>query len=133
MAKKSYNNAREAHNLLKGATKTRKTLKTIVKELGERNISLEDIANEEKILGLEELYNEHEVTFNEAMILKAYSVAISKGDAKMMTFIRDSMGEKPSSTIDITEHKSPLENMTTEDLTKLLEFLRREEEGVQDE
>ena len=125
--KKKYNKLREA-NALKGSAKTRrKKYRDIIKELGECNISLSDIANGKKTDGFLYLLDKNGATFDEMVVLQQYSKAIIDRDTKSAEFLRDSAGEKPSTQVDLTtKDESGLSKMSLEELKELRDLLKKE-------
>lgn len=110
-------------NEFTGTSKQRKRkFKAIIKDLGSREITLENIANDEKQIGIMQVMKDQHASLDEWMMLKSYAEAITNGDVRHMTFLRDTAGQKPSTEIITTE--SPLSNLTTEDLLEAIEELR---------
>ena len=98
----------------------------IVNGLGERGITLTNIVLEEKGQGLQDFFNEKEITYKEAVVLRQYAKAIITGDVRSAEFLRDTSGEKPTTEISVQDSRSPLHDMSTEDLNELLDFYRKE-------
>lgn len=113
--RKGYNRSREAFSLLGSKKMTRRKYKQIIEELGARKISLENIMNGEKMPGFLEMIRDTGGTFDDAVILQQYSKAILQADTSAATFLRDTVGEKPTNVVDITE-KSGLKSLSDEEL-----------------
>lgn len=124
---KKYNKMREA-NALKAAHKAnRRKYKDIIKELGKCQISLEDIASGKKTEGFLYLLDENGATFDEMVVLQQYSKAIVDRDTKSAEFLRDSVGEKPSTQVDLTtKDESGLSQMSLEELREFRDMLKKQ-------
>ena len=118
---------REA-NALKAAHKAnRRKYKDIIKELGKCQISLEDIASGKKTEGFLYLLDENGATFDEMVVLQQYSKAIVDRDTKSAEFLRDSVGEKPSTQVDLTtKDESGLSQMSLEELREFRDMLKKQ-------
>jgi hypothetical protein len=118
---------REA-NALKAATKARKkTYKNIIKELGECQISLDDIAKGNKTDGFLFLLDKNGATFDEMVVLQQYSKAIIDRDTKSAEFLRDSAGQKPSTQVDLNDGRtSGLASMSDDELKEMLALLKNQ-------
>ena len=125
--KKRYNKLREA-NALKANSKTRrKKYKDIIKELGDCQISLDDIASGKKTDGFLYLLDKNGATFDEMVVLQQYSKAIVDRDTKSAEFLRDSVGEKPSTQVDLNDSRtSGLAQMSLEELKEFRDLLKKE-------
>lgn len=108
-------------------TQVKKKMKQIAQELGARNITLQDIASKDfggKSRGFVDMMDKTGMTMDEVVMLQAYSKAIIDRDIKAAEFIRDTKGEKPSTTVDMSLHdKSPIEQMSDEELLQYKELL----------
>ena len=63
------------------------------------------------------MIKKEKMTMDEVVVLQQYAKAIIQQDTKAAEFIRDSVGEKPSTVVDMNvEEKSALESMTLEEL-----------------
>lgn len=113
--RKGYNRSREAFSLLGSKKEKRRKYKQIIEELGARQISLENIMNGEKMPGFLEMIRNTDATFDDAVILQQYGKAILQADTSAATFLRDTVGEKPTNVVDITE-KSGLKSLSDEEL-----------------
>ena len=120
----------EKLNLLGTPKQRRKKYKDIVKELGARNITLKDIASDDlngKYLGFLDMMDETGMTMDEAAVLQQYSKAIVDRDTKAVEFLRDTVGEKPSTQLDIkSEDESGLSKMSLEELIELRDLLKQQ-------
>lgn len=119
MNQKAYNNRMEKQNRLGNKATRRKKYKEIIKEMGTRNITLENINRGEKIPGMIEVMNETGMTMDEFVVLGQYSKAILDRDTRASEFLRDSVGEKPSNVIDINNEDNGLSKMSLEELTAM--------------
>ena len=130
---RAYNKRMEKLNLLGTPKQRRKKYKDIVKELGARNITLKDIASDDlngKYLGFLDMMDETGMTMDEAAVLQQYSKAIIDRDTKAVEFLRDTVGEKPSTQLDIkSDDESGLSKMSLEELIELRDLLKKQEEG----
>lgn len=130
---RAYNKRMEKLNLLGTPKQRRKKYKDIVKELGARNITLNDIASDDlngKYLGFLDMMDETGMTMDEAAVLQQYSKAIIDRDTKAVEFLRDTVGEKPSTQLDIkSDDESGLSKMSLEELIELRDLLKKQEEG----
>lgn len=76
-------------------------------------------ADIEEIKAFEELRGKN-ITVNEAIQLKQVQRALN-GDLASATYIRDTVGDKPSENVNVNaEVKNPLKDLTTEELRKLI-------------
>lgn len=125
MNQKAYNNRMEKQNRLGNKATRRKKYKEIIKEMGARNITLENINRGEKIPGMIEVMNETGMTMDEFVVLGQYSKAILDRDTRASEFLRDSVGEKPSNVIDINNEDNGLSKMSLEELTAMREDLKQ--------
>lgn len=127
---RAYNKRMEKLNLLGTPKQRRKKYKDIVKELGARNITLKDIASDDlngKYLGFLDMMDETGMTMDEAAVLQQYSKAIVDRDTKAVEFLRDTVGEKPSTQLGIkTEDESGLSKMSLEELIELRDLLKQQ-------
>lgn len=106
-----------------------KKWKNIAKELSDRHISLGDIIdpNSKKQYALMDIADQEGLSLGEMTILRQYAEAIYAGSTKAAEFVRDTMGEKPTTDLTVTNTTSPLQEMSTEDLQLLLQHLKEEE------
>lgn len=105
----------------------RKKYKMIIQELGARHISLADIANGDKMPGFLEMLDKTGSTMDDAVILQQYANAIIDRDTRAAEFLRDTVGEKPSNTVDLTTNEGGLSKLSDEDLASLLTLLKEKE------
>lgn len=113
---RAYNKKREKLNMLGNKTARRKKYKDIIKEMGARNITLDNISKGEKIPGMIDLMESTGMTMDEFVVLGQYSKAILDRDTRASEFLRDSAGEKPSNVIDINSDDNGLSKMSLEEL-----------------
>ena len=127
MDSKIYNTMMERINRTGTPSQKRKKYKTIVKELGARGITMKDISQDNfngKSMGFLEMMGESGMTFDEVVVLQQYAKAIINQDTKAAEFLRDSVGDKPSSTVNMNvEEKSGLESMSLEELEQYKQLL----------
>ena len=127
MDNKRYNTTRERIARLGTPTEVKKKMKQIAIELGARQITLQDIATKDfngKSRGFIDMMDKTGMTMDDVVMLQAYSKAIIDRDIKAAEFIRDTKGEKPSTTVDMSVHdKSPIEQMSDEELAAYKELL----------
>ena len=120
MDNKAYNTIRERIARQGTPTQVKKKMKQIAQELGARHITLQNIADQDfggKSRGFIDMMEETEMTLDDVVILQQYAKAIINQDTKAAEFIRDTKGEKPSTTVDMTVgDKSPIEQMSDEEL-----------------
>ena len=125
--KSKYNRMREANALKANAKSRRKTYKNIIKELGECQISLEDIAKGNKNEGFLYLLDKNGATFDEMVVLQQYSKAIIDRDTKSAEFLRDSAGQKPSTQVDLNDGRnSGLASLSDDELREMLALLKKQ-------
>jgi t-SNARE complex subunit (syntaxin) len=125
--KKKYNKIREANALKANAKTRRKKYKDIIKELGECQITLDDIANNRKTDGFLYLLDKNGATFDEMVVLQQYSKAIIDRDTKSAEFLRDSSGQKPSTQVDLNDNRSGLAQMSIEELEEMRDLLKKQQ------
>lgn len=127
MDNKSYNAMRERIARQGTPTQIKKKMKQIALEMGQRGITLKDVASTDfggKSRGFIDMMDETEMTMDEVVILQAYSKAIIDRDIKAAEFLRDTKGEKPATAVDMTmSEKSSIEKMTDEELLAYKELL----------
>lgn len=122
----------EKQNLLGTPKQRRKKYKEIVKEMGARQITLDDISKDDmngKLPGFLDMMDKTGMTMDEAAILQQYSKAIIDRDTKAVEFLRDTVGEKPSQQLDINStDESGLSKMSYEELIELRDLLKSKKE-----
>ena len=120
MDNKRYNTIRERIARQGTPTQVKKKMKQIALEMGQRNITLKDIASTDfggKSRGFIDMMDKTGMTMDDVVMLQAYSKAIIDRDIKAAEFIRDTKGEKPATTVDMSvSDKSPIEQMSDEEL-----------------
>lgn len=120
---KKYNGIMERLNRIGTPKERRKKYKDIVKEMGSRNITLEDISSDAfngKFRGFLDMMDEKGMTMDEALVLQQYAKAITQQDTKAAEFIRDTAGEKPSTNVNMNVEDTPgISSMSTEELLEL--------------
>lgn len=128
MDNKKYNTIRERIARQGTPTQIKKKMKQIAIELGQRNITLKDIASTDfggKSRGFIDMMDKTGMTMDDVVMLQAYSKAIIDRDIKAAEFIRDTKGEKPATTVDMSvSDKSPIEQMSDEELKAYSELLK---------
>lgn len=128
MDNKRYNTIRERIARQGTPTQVKKKMKQIAIELGQRNITLKDIASTDfggKSRGFIDMMDKTGMTMDDVVILQAYSKAIIDRDIKAAEFLRDTKGEKPATTVDMSvSDKSPIEQMSDEELKAYSELLK---------
>lgn len=128
MNNKQYNSQRERIARQGTPTQVKKKMKQIAQELGARHITLQDIATQDfngKSRGFIDMMEETDMTLDDVVILQQYAKAIINQDTKAAEFIRDTKGEKPSTTVDMTVgDKSPIETMTDKELAEYKRLLK---------
>ena len=122
----------EQLNLQGTKKQRRKKYAHIIKEMGVRNITLEDVANGlgDKEKGFLDMMNKTGMTMDETVVLQQYAKAIIHQDTRSAEFLRDTAGEKPSTQIDLTSDEGGLSKMSLEELKELkalLQELKKEE------
>lgn len=128
MDNKKYNGMMERINRIGTSKERRKKYKHIVEELGSRGITLNDISDENfngKSRGFIDMIKKEKMTMDEVVVLQQYAKAIIQQDTKAAEFIRDSVGEKPSTVVDMSVgEKSAIEQMSDEELENLRDLLK---------
>lgn len=129
---RAYNKKMEKQNLLGTPKQRRKKYKEIVKEMGARQITLDDISKDDmngKLPGFLDMMDKTGMTMDEAAILQQYSKAIIDRDTRAVEFLRDTVGEKPSQQLDINStDESGLSKMSYEELIELRDLLKSKKE-----
>lgn len=125
------NAAREKQAIMGTKTQRRKKYRQLVKEMGQRNISLKDIALGEKEKGFLQLIKDTELTMDEVLVLQQYSKAIVDRDTKAAEFIRDTAGEKPSTQIELSDDDNGLSKLSLEELREMKADLERLAKGIE--
>ena len=128
MNNKQYNSQRERIARQGTPTQVKKKMKQIAQELGARHITLQDIATQDfngKSRGFIDMMEETDMTLDDVVILQQYAKAIINQDTKAAEFIRDTKGEKPATTVDMSvDNKSPIETMTDKELAEYKRLLK---------
>ena len=128
MDNKRYNSMRERIARQGTPTQIKKKMKQIALEMGQRGITLKDVASTDfggKSRGFIDMMDKTGMTMDEVVILQAYSKAIIDRDIKAAEFLRDTKGEKPATTVDMSvSDKSPIEQMSDEELKAYSELLK---------
>ena len=128
MDNRKYNGMMERINRIGTSKERRKKYKHIVEELGSRGITLNDISDENfngKSRGFIDMIKKEKMTMDEVVVLQQYAKAIIQQDTKAAEFIRDSVGEKPSTVVDMSVgEKSAIEQMSDEELENLRDLLK---------
>ena len=118
---------RETNAMKLPASARRKKYKDIIKEMGECNITLEDISKGQKLGGLSYLLDKSGATLDEYVVLQQYANAIYDRNTKAAEFLRDSAGEKPSTQVEVNGRvESGLASMSTEELIELRDLLKKQ-------
>ena len=129
---RAYNKKMEKQNLLGTPKQRRKKYKEIVKEMGARQITMDDISKDDmngKLPGFLDMMDKTGMTMDEAAILQQYSKAIIDRDTRAVEFLRDTVGEKPSQQLDINStDESGLSKMSYEELIELRDLLKSKKE-----
>ena len=129
---RAYNKRMEKQNLLGTPKQRRKKYREIVKEMGARQITLEDISKDDfngKLPGFLDMMDETGMTIDEAAVLQQYSKAIIDRDTRAVEFLRDTVGEKPSQQLDINStDEGGLSKMSYEELIELRDLLKNKKE-----
>ena len=107
---------------------TKRRWRELTKELGERKITVSNIALNEKEIGLDEFFKENEVSLKEAVILRQYAKAVVTGDVRSAEFLRDTSGEKPTTELSVQEHRSPLSELSLDELKLLIKHFKEEQD-----
>ena len=124
---KKYNKMREAQALKGDKKARRRKYRDIIKELGECQISLGDIASGKKTDGFLYLLDKNGATFDEMVVLQQYSKAIIDRDTKSAEFLRDSVGEKPSTQVDVSGvNDTGLSKMSYDELIEMRDLLKKQ-------
>lgn len=121
---RAYNALREKNNRLGNKKERRRRYKEIIKDMGSRCISLEDIALGNKEPGFLDMAKEHEMTMDEMVVLQQYANAIIDRSTKAAEFLRDSAGEAPKNVVEVADNSSGLSKMSLEELLELKEALK---------
>lgn len=118
---------RRAHmeqlNMKGTKAENKKKYSSILRELGARKITFSNILRDEKMNGVLEVFDMFEGTMDELASLKLMSIMLSGADRdslKAFEIVRDTVGEKPLNNVEVLVKKSPLDDMTTEEIRELL-------------
>lgn len=117
----------ERLNLQRDKKANRKMWKQIIHDLGSRKISIENIANGEKMGGIEQVMEENNATLNDLVVLSQYAKAIITQDTRAAEFLRDTGGEKPTNDINVTNNSNDFfADMSIEDLENLKTLVKND-------
>ena len=126
---RAYNKRMEQLNLNGNKKQRRKKYAHIIKEMGVRNITLEDVANGlgDKEKGFLDMMDKTGMTMDETVVLQQYAKAIIHQDTRSAEFLRDTAGEKPSTQLDVNDvSDNGLSKMTIEELKELRDLLKKQ-------
>ena len=126
---RAYNKRMEQLNLNGNKKQRRKKYAHIIKEMGARNITLEDVANGlgDKEKGFLDMMDKTGMTMDETVVLQQYAKAIIHQDTRSAEFLRDTAGEKPSTQLDVNDvSDNGLSKMTIEELKELRDLLKKQ-------
>lgn len=125
---RAYNKRMEQLNLNGNKKQRRKKYAHIIKEMGARNITLEDVANGlgDKEKGFLDMMDKTGMTMDETVVLQQYAKAIIHQDTRSAEFLRDTAGEKPSTQIDMNVDENGLSKMSLEELMELRDLLKQQ-------
>lgn len=126
---RAYNKRMEQLNLNGNKKQRRKKYAHIIKEMGVRNITLEDVANGlgDKEKGFLDMMDKTGMTMDETVVLQQYAKAIIHQDTRSAEFLRDTAGEKPSTQLDVNDvSDNGLSKMTIEELEELRDLLKKQ-------
>ena len=115
----------------KGARKRR--YKQIIEELGKREISLIDITEGIKNKGVLDAILGKGGSLDDFVVLQQYAKAIVDADTKAAEFLRDTSGQKPTTSVDLATTTGGLSEMSLEELTAFREELEAAKEQQKDE
>lgn len=118
-----HNNAMERLSLTETPAKRKRRYKNIIQDLGEREISLNDLSIGTKNQGVLDTILSNGGTLDEFVILRQFAKAIVDGDTKAAEFLRDTSGQKPTTSVDLATNAGGLSEMSLEDLRALREEL----------
>ena len=123
-----YNKQMEKLNMQGTKKERRKKYKNIIQDMGVRGITFKDIASGlgAKEKGFAEMVKKNDMTMDEVVVLQQYSKAIIDRDTRAAEFLRDTVGEKPSTQIDMSVEDSGLSKMSLEDLLELRDLLKEQ-------
>lgn len=122
-----YNGLREY--LAKVGTKSqrRKKYRAIIEELGQRNISLDDLQdpfNSAKSRGFIDLLDTTDATLDDLVVLQQYANAIIDRDTRSAEFLRDTSGQKPTADINVNATANPLSELSLDELKAIAAYMR---------
>lgn len=112
----------EIKNLLGSKTQQKKRLRDLVRELGNYHVILEDLANAPNQEFFKALDSAN-ATYFEAMIMQQFAKAIVNADTRAAEFLRDTAGEKPTTSVDVFDSNKALSQMSTQELESHLAAL----------
>ena len=116
----------EQLNLQGTKKQRRKKYAHIIKEMGVRNITLEDVANGlgDKEKGFLDMLNKTGMTMDETVVLQQYAKAIIHQDTRSAEFLRDTSGERPSTQVELSTDEPGISKLSLEELLELRELLK---------
>ena len=128
-----HNAAMERRASMGTSADRKRRYKNIIQDLGTREISLNDLAEGTKNLGVLDCILSNGGTLDEYVILQQYSKAIVDADTKAAEFLRDTSGQKPTTSVDLATNNGGLQDMSLEELTAFREELEAVKESKKDE
>jgi len=117
------NRTLEGLNYFGKSSHIRKRYRDIIKDLGSRKITLENIAEETKSKGFLDVLDKNNATLDDAVIIQQYAKAVLSQDTKAAEFLRDTAGEKPSTQVNVSDINKGLSDMSSEEIKNHIDTL----------
>lgn len=118
-----HNYAMERRSVKESSHTRKRRYKHIIQDLGEREIHLNELADGTKNSGVLDAVLSNGGTLDEFVILQQYAKAIVEADTRAAEFLRDTSGQKPTTSVDLATNTGGLQEMTLEELTAFREEL----------
>ena len=101
----------------------------LVRQLGKSKIELTTLLDPNESVKnqtINDMMCNSMLSYDELVILRQYAEAIVNGSTKAAEFVRDTLGEKPATNVDIKdERQTGIRNMSDEELKALIDDLTK--------
>lgn len=101
----------------------------LVRQLGKSKIELTTLLDPNESVKnqtINDMMCNSMLSYDELVILRQYAEAIVNGSTKAAEFVRDTLGEKPATNVDIKdERQTGIKNMSDEELKALIDDLTK--------
>jgi len=107
----------------------KRKLKELANEMFDRQITWEDIENNEKTKGVADMLQKTGTTYAELALAQQMYRAAYKADLKSLEFLRDTAGQKPTEKIEQTVKNNDYDSIPLGELERRLELYKELEKS----